>query len=820
MLVAPPGTGKTTTVPPALLHEEWLADQRILMVEPRRMAARAAAARMADLANQSVGKTFGYSVRHDRSMSRSTRVETVTEGIFTNRIQRDPELSGVGLVILDEFHERSLESDMALAFLLEARDSLREDLRILVMSATIDAPKVAEFIAGEGRSAEVIEVEAPLYPIETIHRPPNGHESIEDQVASTVTEALAKGSGDVLVFLPGRAEIGRSHRRLDRLRKSAGLVAEIEELHGSVPPSEQDRILRGDPGGRRRVILATSIAETSVTIPGVRIVVDTGRRRTLRTDPRTGLPYLSTTAVSMAGADQRRGRAGRTAPGICYRLWSRADEEHRDDHDEPEILSADLSQLTLQAKLWGARDPGEMKWLDPPPLHAVGRAERLLRELGALDTRSRVTEHGKSIASYGFHPRLGAIASAAGESHRALAAEICAVLDVSGPGDIELAERVRSLRGGSHSRSGGQSREMARSLKQWQRAVGVNPKQAESGSPAGAVTSETQFNELVGRLASAGFADRIAIRRDGRKDKHGKARAVYQLRHGGEVESRSPGSPLARHRWILALDLDSASGSGRTGRLHLGAELSAADATKMTVEHIEEVAQVQLDSDGHLVAERVRKVDAMTVDRQPWRNPPSAAVARAVTDEVQARGCEWLPRWHSADRIRSRLAFLISAGFENIPDPSSEHLQATADHWLLPQLQGMKLKNSLNTIDVASAVWAMVDWQTRQLLESEAPTSWVTPSGTELELRYGVVDGDPGSVMMQARLQLLLGVDVQPTVGSTRTPITVELLSPANRPVQRTQDLPGFWRGSYCEVRAEMRSRYRKHSWPERPWES
>ncbi len=826
VLVAPPGTGKTTMVPPGLLSAPWLGEQMILMVEPRRLAARTAAARMAANAGEALGEPFGYRVRHDRRTSRRTRVEVVTEGIFARRIQNDPELSGVGLVVLDEFHERSLESDVALAFLLEARESLRPELRIMVMSATIDADRIAAHLG----AAEVIEVESPLHPVQTLYRPPSGHPRSDEHLCEVVTEALRDQPGDVLVFLPGRAEIRRAAEALGRIERTRGLVAQVVQLHGSISAREQDQILDPPPEGPRRVILATSIAETSVTIPGVRVVIDSGRRRTGSTDPRTGLPYLATTAVDLAGADQRRGRAGRTAPGTCYRLWSRNDEHLRPQHPEPEIASADLAPMLLQARSWGANDPLDLPWLDPPPAHALERAADLLRDLGALDAAGRLTARGKAIAALGFHPRIGAIATEAGRQHAALAAEICALLETGGAGDIELSERIRAI----HTSSGpkaGTGAELRQSLKQWRRTLDVANSDA-LGSPHAPVESlsESAFNDLVGRIVAAGFADRLAKRRPVRVAGPRKARKssivaperqriVYQLRHGGEVELPDHRSPMAQHEWIIAIDLDSASGAGRPGRLYFGATMATADALALVEPEVVEQAAVSIDDRSRITAERVRRVDAITIGRSQWSDAPTEAINSAVLAEIRGRGCSWLPRWHEADGLRSRLAFLVAQGFDPGLDPDEAALTETVDAWLGPRLSALRAGTALDSIDVSAALWDQIDWPTRQLLDAESPRVWTAPTGAEVPLRYGAVDADPASVLMQVRLQKLLGFDDHPTIGTRRIPITVELTSPANRPLQRTQDLPGFWRGSYAQVRAEMRSRYRKHDWPERPWE-
>jgi ATP-dependent helicase HrpB len=631
-----------------------------------------------------------------------------------------------------------------------------------------------------------------------------------------VVEALRDHEGDVLVFLPGRGEIARVAREL---AGRVGPGVEVCELHGSVRAEEQDRLLSPHADRRRRVILATSIAETSVTLPGVRVVVDAGRRRSGEVDPRTGLAGLVTRSVSLAGADQRRGRAGREAPGACYRLWSPNDEAHRARFDPPEIEVADLAPLVLQTLAWGASSPGELRWVDPPPDHAVRRAMGVLADLDAVEAdpadpaAGRLTRQGRRLSTMGLHPRLGAIAAAGAElGVPRLAAQVAAVLEVGGPGEVDLAERVRLLRRGRAPA------EVARVARSTLDRLGVRPR---SGAPADREVADEDLDQLVARLALAGFADRLAMRRRGRTDARGRERAVWQLRHGGEVEGA-----LHDGEWIVACGLDAQPGEGRPGRLHLAVVAGRADVAEVLRRHAVEERSVTWDptAEPAWAATVTTRLDAIRVATRPWREPDDAAVGAAVATALAAHGPSILARWPEADRLRSRVAFARARGIPSPagrwPDLSEAALASATDEWLAPAVAGARGPAALARLDVRGALVARVGWEGMRALEAEVPESWQAPDGRHLPLRYGAIDGDPGSVLLSVRLQTLLGIDEHPRIGHARIPVTVEPLSPAGRPVQRTEDLPGFWRGSYARVRAEMRARYRRHDWPERPWEA
>lgn len=804
VLVAPPGTGKTTGVPPALLEEPWLLGRRILVLEPRRVAARAAAARMASNHGEPVGRTFGYVVRHDRRAGRDTRVLVMTEGVLERRLRSDPLLEGVGLVVLDELHERSVELDLATALLLDVQAGVRDDLRLLAMSATLETAAAARLLGADGPPAPVIVVESPLHEVRTVWRPGDARRSLERRVAATVREAWRDSSGDILVFLPGRPEIAAVRRELRRHPMPDGVT--VMELHSSIPTSEQDRVLAGGDGTGRRLILSTSMAETSVTVPGVRVVVDAGRRRTVAVDPRSGLPALVTGPVSRAGADQRRGRAGREGPGVCYRLWSETDHRHRDDHDTPAILTGDLADLVLRTADWGVDAPARLRWMDPPPSSSVQRATTLLSELGAVEATGRITERGRKIVRLGLSPRLGAIVATGEATDQVdLALEVAAVIETGGPGGEELAERVRALRSGT---AGDETR---RVLGQLRRRARPGREGRTHAAPGG--EEDPGLDAAVGRLALAGYADRLAMRR---RDRGG----VYLMRHGGEVRVDSR-SPLARSEWLVVIDLDAATGSGRPGRIHMAAPLGRSDVGELVASEGEEVRELRWE-DGRLLGTRSTRLGAITVSTRPWHAPEPQAVTEALRTRVATEGPEVLPRWPEADQLRARVAFAAEHDLPlpsgaTWPDLSPEGLRDVAEGWVREPASRSGGPRDLADVDVVSELRSALGWEVARALETEAPERWVSPGGVGFPLRYGAVDGDPASVLLSTRLQRMLGIDVHPRVSSREVPVVVELLSPADRPVQRTTDLPGFWRGSYAQVRREMRSRYRKHAWPEDP---
>lgn len=795
VLIAPPGTGKTTAVPPLLDS----TGGRVVLVEPRRLAARSAVARMSHLAGCGVGERFGYSVRGERRVSPAMTVEAVTPGLLLRRLQSDPELPGVGTVVLDEFHERSIDMDLCLTLLCDVRASLRDDLRIVVMSATLDAGPVAEVLGG----APLVRAEAVVHPVEVRHRPGSAHDPIESRAAAVVREALSAGPGDVLVFLPGRAELGRAARLLGSTTLAGD--PEVLVLHGGLGTAEQDRIVAGDPGGRRRVVLSTSLAESSITVPGVRIVVDAGRRRRVSVDPASGLPGLVTTAASRASAEQRAGRAGRTAPGVAYRLWSSEDERHRPSADTPEILEGDLAPLVLQVLRWGESDPAALAWLDPPPDDALRRARTLLRALGATDDRGQLTAEGRAMADLGFHPRLAAVV-ARGESLGCpeLAAAVAAILEADRAGGADLVDRLTQLAGGDADRA------VVEAHRQWRRTLGVD----RDGWG-------DDWIPQVGRLLVAGYLDRVAQRRGGqRTDSTGRPIVVFQLRSGGEVAVPETDRHLAESEWIVVAGVD--AGRNGPGRLLLVVSLDT-DTVQSFTDEANDVDEVRWDAGtGTLVARRRRMLDAITLAEMPLRNPAPELVRAAWRDALADRGPAIIDGYERTAALRSRVGFLAAHGLPDgvgWPDWSEEALRDDLGSWLGDDLGGISSLEQLRRLDVGSKLAAALDWQMRRALDELAPTEITAAGGRRLRLAYGVIDGDPASVLTQVRLGDLIGTDTHPRVAGGAVPVTIELLSPAGRPVQRTTDLPGFWRGSYAAVRSDLRGRYPKHPWPERPWE-
>ncbi|UDY34736.1 ATP-dependent helicase HrpB [Dermatobacter hominis] len=829
VLVAPPGTGKTTGVPPALLDEPWAADGRIVVVQPRRLAARSAARRIAAQlpGDGGVGGTVGYSVRGDREVGPATRIELVTEGLLLRRLQRDPTLASTAAVLLDEFHERSADIDLLLALLLDVRSSLRPDLRLLVMSATLDPGPVAALL-GDGDPAPVVTATAPLHPVRTLHRPGSVRDRLEDRVAAVVREALAAGPeadgvlGDLLVFLPGRGEIRRTHAAVGGL----GPDVVVHELHGSVPAAEQDAALRPDPRGRRRVVLATSVAETSITVEGVRVVVDAGRRRTVRVDPATALPGLVTVAVSRAGADQRRGRAGRTGPGTCYRLWSADEERHRPAADRPEVLDGDLSALLLQVRAWGAT-PEELRFLDPPTGPHLDAARGLLADLGATGPDGRLTARGRDLADLGFHPRLGAVVleATSGPLGPAGAAELAALLEVDLPGEPDLVERWRALRRGDAPR------EVREAAREWRRRVPDGRDRRRGPARAG---RQVDADGAVAGAVVAGYRDRLARRRTGtRTDDRGRPQSVYQLVGGGEVAIRPADHPLARSSWLAVVALDRGA-DGTVGTTHLAVAVEDELALDALADRADEEREVTWDPGRREVAATARRrVGAIVLDERRWPDPPADEVRRALAAGVRSQGPEAVfDRWHRADELLARLALVraVDGPVSGAGDGAGEAATGPDLDALLDRVasSGTGSRRQLATVDVASWLSEGLAWDERRALDELAPLHLELPSGRRVRLRYEPHDatgdgpgggGPPPGPVLATRLQDLLGTDVHPTVGGGRVPVVLELLSPAGRPVQRTSDLPGFWRGSYAAVRSELRGRYPKHAWPERPWE-
>ena len=778
VLHAPPGAGKTTRVPPALMRAPWL-EGRVVMLEPRRVAARAAAARIAAELGSRVGELVGHRVRNDTKVGPATRIEVVTEGVLTRMLQDDPSLAGVGAVIFDEFHERSLHADLGLALTLEAQTELRPDLALLVMSATLDDRRIAEVLG----DAPVVRSDGRRHPVTTHHRARQGTE-LEVDVAAAVEHAWAHDQGDVLAFLPGARWIRRTADRLAG-RLPGGIVL---PLHGSLDAAEQDQAIAADPHGRRKVVLATDIAETSLTIDGVRVVVDGGQRRSPRFDPRSGLTRLETGRISLASADQRRGRAGRQAPGVCYRLWSETDQQHMASFDPPEIAIADLSGLRLQLGAWGA-SADDLTWIDRPPPHALAEAETLLTRLGALDDDGRLTAHGREMAGFGAEPRLAHMMLRGREiGLGALACDVAGLLsgrDPSSSRHVDMRDRVLDLRRGGGSPALREARESSR---RWRRELGV----AEDGDDS----------DDTGVVVALAFPDRIGQQR-------GSA-SSYRLASGRGAELPT-GDPLVGSPWLAVADVD---GEPAGGRVHLAAPLEQTRLLAAFGDEVDAADEVVWDDRrGDVSAERLSRLGALVLKREPIERPDPTALAAAWAAGIAREGLDLLPWTRELGEWRQRVAFLRRVAGDDWPDLSDEALTATTADWLAPHLTGVRRRKDLARLDLGTIVRSRLDWEQQRRLDEWAPTHLTVPSGSNVRLDYGAEDGP----VLAVRLQELFGLTDTPRLAGGRVPVVVHLLSPAQRPVQVTTDLANFWRETYPQVKAELMGRYPKHHWPEDP---
>ena len=778
VLVAPPGAGKTTRVPLALLDEAWVGDRKIIMLEPRRIAARASAERMAQTLGEKPGETVGYRVRFGSKISRRTRIEVVTEGIFTRQLLDDPELSGIAAVIFDEFHERSLDADMGLALARDAQQGLREDLRILVMSATIDGARVASLLG----DAPVIASEGRAFPVETRYLSRRPDAPLERQMADAIATALRADPGSVLAFLPGASEIRRTLTMLaERVTDPA---VEIVPLFGALDAGVQDRAIQPAPKGFRKVVLATSIAETSLTIEGVRIVVDSGVARVPRYEPDIGLTRLETVRASRAAVDQRRGRAGRTEPGICYRLWDAPQTASLPAYTQPEILSADLSSLVLDLAQWGVRDPAQLAFLDSPPGPAWSEACALLRELGALDQDGRITDEGTTLRGLALPPRLARMIVDAGRLGSGTeAAEIAAVLTERGLGGdgADLDRRIEGFRRDRSQRANA-ARQMA------QRWV-ISSHQNEDG------------NLSTGALLALAFPDRVAKNR-------GNGSFVLANGRGAAIDAASG---LTRAPYLAVAEL---TGTAANARILLAAPITQSEIETRFAALIESRDDVSFDRVAMaLRGRRQKRLHAITLADAPIAITPSAATARVLADGLVAAGIDRLPWSKTLEQWRGRVMFLRTTAPDQWPDLSNAALAESREQWLVPALFDKTALKDISPGDLSDALMALLPWEQRARLEREAPTHYEAPTGTLVAIDYQAEQGPTIAI----RLQELFGLTTHPSLAKGRVPLVLELLSPAHRPVQVTRDLPGFWRGSYAAVRSDLRGRYPRHPWPEDP---
>lgn len=774
VLVAPPGAGKTTLSPLALLDADWRGDGRILLLEPRRLAARAAAQRMAGLLGEKVGETVGYRVRLDSRIGPGTRIEVLTEGVFTRRVLDDPGLEGVAAVLFDEFHERSLDADLGLALARDVQKTLRPDLRLLVMSATLDAAQIAERLDG----AAVLESRGRQHPVETHYLGRSPERRVEEAVALAVRRAIRETDGSVLAFLPGQAEI----RRVERLLKDAALPdsVEVHPLYGALSAAEQDRAIAPAPAGRRKIVLASAIAESSLTIEGVSVVVDCGLARAPRYDPSTGLTRLVTVRLSRASADQRRGRAGRLGPGVCYRLWDEPEDRSLVPFARPEILECDLSGLALDLAQWGSRSTDGLLFLDAPPGGAFAEARRLLAELGALDGNGLLTAHGSAMARMPLPPRLSHMLLLAGAEGRAdQAADLAALLVEQGLGgrDVDLDARL------SHFARSGSARERdAHALaRRWARLASPHTGAQSGRSP-------------VGRDLARAYPDRIARRRGPVGEfLTVKGRAVYV----------DPAEPLAKSEWIVAVEI----GAGeRRDRVLAGAALDLDLAIEVGPQ-IEVGEEIRFDPQGRPQARRTRRMGAIVLEETPLGRPSPSALKAAMSDALSRRGPSGA---FSAPGVRNLLARIALATGVEARTPAV--LAGDAD-FLEALLEGLTGLHEVTEARICETLLEALSHGDRRALQTIAPETFVAPTGTRAAIDYAAEAGPT----VEIRVQELFGLKEHPTVGVRRRPLVLSLLSPARRPVQITRDLPTFWRGSWAAVRSEMRGRYPKHPWPEDP---
>jgi ATP-dependent helicase HrpB len=801
LLEAPPGAGKSTIAPLAMLASPWLAKQKILMLEPRRVAARAVAGRMAHLLGESVGRRVGFRTRLETKVSRETCIEVVTEGILTRMLQDDSALPGVGCVIFDEFHERSLNADLGLALCIECQQNLREDLRILVMSATLEAAPIARLLG----DAPVVTAHGRSFPVATeyIARRPEIH--LEQQTAQVLRTALRDHDGDILCFLPGAAEIRRVQRALD----DAGLERQVRvlPLYGDLDSAAQNAALSPGAAGTRKIVLATSIAETSLTIEGVRVVVDSGLRRYAEFDPATGMSRLVTTKVSQAAADQRRGRAGRLSAGHCYRLWSEGTQASLAAQTPPEILHADLAPLALELSCWGAVDAAALSWLDPPPSAPLAQARDLLRQLEAIDSSSRATAHGRKLARVGTHPRLAHMLVKAREHGAArLACDLAAILserDIlrSSPGlrDVDLRLRVAALRGDTRDLPPGlavdtrAATQASRNSAHWQRDF-------SDGRP-----DTANPHEWTGILVAWAYPDRIGRARgdDGR----------YLLANGRGARFGEP-QALAKSEFIVAAELD---GEEREARIFLAAPIDLeAIEENFSAQIVERADIVWDDRDQAIRARRERRLGAVLLDSSDIRNPDAMSVQSAALVGLRKLGVAGLP-WTPQLRQWQARVMLMRQHSVNSPDPwpdvSDAALTVALEEWAPPWISGFTRREHFSRLDLGHALRSRLTYAQSSVLEREAPTHFTVPSGSQVSIDY--LDGEIPT--LSVRLQEMFGLHQTPSVGMGRVPLLLKLLSPARRPVQITRDLVSFWNRGYHDVKKDLKGRYPKHYWPEDP---
>ena len=774
VLVAPPGAGKTTLVPLHLLGAPWRDNRTIILLEPRRLAARAAASRMASLLGEDVGATVGYRMRLENKVSARTRILVVTEGVFARMILDDPDLKDIAAVLFDEFHERSLDADFGLALALDVQAALRPDLKLLVMSATLDGARVAKLLG----DAPVLESKGRSYPIDIRYRPRNPDERIEDAMAKAIRDTLADETGSILAFLPGQREIERTAETLQG-RVPADVM--IVPLYGALEGRDQDAAIKPAPTGKRKVVLATSIAETSITIDGVRVVIDSGLARLPKFEPATGLTRLETVRASRAAVDQRAGRAGRTEPGSALRLWRAEQTAALEAFAPPEILEADLTGLVLDCAAWGVADPTNLAFLDAPPAPAIKEAKALLENLGALES-NRVTPMGNAMRALALPARLAHMvltARARGQSQRA--AELAVLLTERGLGgnDIDLDVRLSRFQRERGDRA--------------TRARGLAKRLAGNGSAAADPDS-------VGRLLIGAYPDRIAKAR-------GNGQFTLANGRGGEVD---PATSLAKSPWLVVADL-----AGRAGRTRIlaAAEVTEAEIREALATSIISGRQVTYDPTRNaLQARDATRIGAIALSEKTLPAPTGEEADLGVIAAVRAHGLDILPWSREATILRRRLAWLHKGLGSPWPAMDNDALIASLDDWLLPFLKGSSQLGQIPAHVVIEGLRSLVPYDLQRKIDALAPTHFEVPTGSNIPIRY-----EREEPVLAVRVQELFGLAAHPAIAGGTIPLLLELLSPAHRPIQITRDLPGFWRGSWADVRSDMRGRYPKHVWPEDP---
>ncbi|MBP2655590.1 MAG: ATP-dependent helicase HrpB [Firmicutes bacterium] len=795
VLTAPPGTGKTTHVPLALLKEAWLQGSRIIMLQPRRLATRMVAKYMAAMLGEEVGDTVGYRIRMDSRVGPRTRIELVTEGVLIRMIQSDPTMSGVGLIIFDEYHERSLTADLGLAMCLESQAVLRDDLRILVMSATIEAEPVAELLGG----APVVAVQGNFFPVETYYQNSRNEVTFEAQLIRVVRDVTTHNHGNILVFLPGTGEIRRVKEQLDEIYKNS--IVKVYPLYGNMPFADQELAIAPSAAGERKIVLATSIAETSITVEGITVVIDSGLMRVPRFSLHNGMERLDTVRVSQAAANQRRGRAGRLGPGVCYRLWTKEEHQHLKMQSTPEILEADLTALALELAIWGIKDPTKLFWLDPPPELYFRQACRLLEQLGAISENGVVTLHGKLMGEAGIHPRLAhMIIMAKSLGLGGLACEIAAILgerdmlrgDKKGMIDVDLRLRIEVLRQQNSVEGCSGDAVLCRRI------------QAEAGHLKrifNVVQDGAEDIAACGLLAALAYPDRIAQRRETGR---------FLLRTGRGAELIGAVQTLSKADYLVAINLDA---HGTDSRIFLAGTLTEKDIFAYFRDQFEEETVVTWDSGLQAVrARKYTRLGAIVLRDLPLTNPNPEEVLMALIGGIRQEGLAVLPWTRTARQLCQRIGFMHQLD-QSWPNTSDDVLIELLGEWLGSYLYGIRSREDLTQINLAKAIETLLTWEQRRELEECAPTYIMVPSGQRIAVDYS----EPTSPVLAVRLQEMFGLADTPRIAKGKVPLTLHLLSPANRPVQVTRDLASFWRTTYFEVKKDLMGRYPKHYWPDDP---